>query len=181
MAFPTNCEGLLEPQRCQMYSEFSSKINWRQNICKIHHRGELWWTKYSAHGIKGNVCSPKNTSFNVCIITITSKFFDIRAYPSLCSWISSLSSGGVMLAILHKTGFKQRCPLCSVTMKILECKLRVLSQYPYLFLKSLFFTVHGVYTCSFTFWWCPMENCRANYPTWTFSLECTIDFNWDHQ
>lgn len=85
------------------------------------------------------------------LLQLLTKFFDSRVYPSLCSWISSLGSGGV-LAISHKTGFKQRRAFCFVTMIILECKLRILSQNPYLFLKSLFLTVHGVFRCLSTFW-----------------------------
>lgn len=89
------------------------------------------------------------------------KFFATRVYPSFCSWISSLSFCGV-LAILHKTGFKQHPAFCSVTMKILECKLRVLSRNPYLFLKSLFLTVHGVFRCLSTFWWRPSTKLSEN-------------------
>lgn len=89
------------------------------------------------------------------LLQLLTEFFDSRVYPSLCTWISSLGSGGV-LAILHKTGFKQRRAFCFVTMKILERKLRVLSQNPYLFLKSLFLAVHGVFRCLSTFWWRPI-------------------------
>ena len=134
-----------------------------------------------------NGCSRKNAKLTGRVITITSKFFDTRVYPSLCSWISSLSSGWV-LAILHKTGFKQRCPFCSVTMKILECKLRVLSRNPYLFLKSLLLTVHGVFCCSSTFWWRPIAGLSRIVlqivlliTTWIFSFERTVYFNLGRQ